>query len=316
VAQGIIDIMTENNMEYDCVVECFTGIGGLTLPLNTLIPPHIPFISSDKDKGVIGFLKAVQNGWSPPTCEISREEFDYLKSTKEEKTPMHVVVGHGSCFNGKYFADHFQDYTNDKLAAACRKINKLRHLTYGIEFYERDYQFYNPKQWVNTLFVCDSPYRLITNYYDCQLSKNFQGFNFLEYFDWVRNMSQNNYVLCCEYEMDSDFTSVWEFETIHNNKTSLSGKKLERLFIWNDPSSLFVQNYRYPTFSDWKSFYTGPYLTIQIYDLKTLINPFIGTRWIYFNEKYGKNIHVKIPLENKEKFINVAKEKNINYSIK
>jgi hypothetical protein len=286
---AILELMQHYDLRYECVVECFCGIGGLSLRLNEILDPTIPFIASDKDFGVIGFLQAVQAGWSPRSCKITEAEFKALKATKEERTPMHMLTGHHACFNGKYFADNFQNYTNEKLAAGCRKIEKLRHLTYGIEFHTRDYQFYRPEDWKGCLFICDSPYRVIKEYYDCQLSKHFQSFDFDAFEAWVKAMSIDNYVICCEYSMGPDFVSIWEMETIHNNKTNLSKIKTEKLFVWNDPNSLFVRNAKTPTLAEWKHEYPGSYATLVVKSPPQYVNPAFGMQNVYFDGQFKES---------------------------
>ncbi len=300
MAQAIVDLMKQYQLEYDCVVENFCGIGGLTLPLNEILPTDISFVASDADFGVVGFLKAIQSGWTPPKCTITETEFNKLKLTKEDRTPMHVLIGNATCYNGKYFADRFQDYTNPKLAVACRKIQKLKHLTQGIEFKVCDYRDYDPQKWNNCLFICDSPYRVIEKYYDCQLAKHFQGFDFEAYEEWVRNMSKHNYVICCEYTMSQDFACIWSLETLHNNKTNLNKPKIEKLFIWNDAQSLFVQNAQLPNWEQWKHNYPGPYTTLKVSGLKNYTNPCFGMQNVYFDGYFPTTMQIKLKVQVKD----------------
>jgi hypothetical protein len=320
MAQAIVDLMKHYDLKYDCVVENFCGIGGLTLPLNEILPTNISFVASDADFGVVGFLEAIQNGWTPPKCSITEQEFNKLKETKEDRTPMQIFCGHAGCFNGKYFADRYQDYTNPKLAAGCRKIEKLKHLTQGIEFKVCDYRDYSPKEWNNCLFICDSPYRVIEKYYDCQLAKHFQGFDFVAYETWVREMSKNNYVICCEYTMSDDFACIWSLETLHNNKTNLNKTKIEKLFVWNDPDSLFVQNAQLPNWKEYQAMYPGPYTSLKVSGLKKYTNPCFGMQNVYFDEDFQRTrpmqIKLKVQSKNVKNISDFLKSQGLKVSFK
>ena len=54
----------------------------------------------------------------------------------------------------------------------------------------------------DALIYCDSPYKGTYNYNS--------EFDYEKFYEWVRQMSKNNYVFISEYEMPEDFTLVYE----------------------------------------------------------------------------------------------------------
>ena len=80
------------------------------------------------------------------------------------------------------------------------------------------------------VIYCDPPYKDITKY-------KTESFPYNEFYQWCRDMSENNIVLISEYHMPEDFTCIWEKETIVNfssNRTSKDNKnqRIERLYIF------------------------------------------------------------------------------------
>ncbi len=239
-AEAILSLM-EHLPSFDYYLEPFVGGGGLLVQMAKRLPSDCPIIASDLDPKVITYLKAVKKGWVPPS-KITKAQFDQLKATSRTQcTPMHFVVGHFTCFNGRYFADRFQNYTNPKLEVASRRIRKIAPFLKRVQFELRDYRDYTPKNTKNALIVCDPPYFAGDRY---QYPDTFLQFDYPQFYQWVRDMSRENYVLFCDYDAPDGFLSIWKMPTTHNNKKRLSFQKVENLFIWDDESNAIVKRFK------------------------------------------------------------------------
>lgn len=78
----------------------------------------------------------------------------------------------------------------------------------------------------NSMVYCDPPYACGIGY-----SVNF---NSNDFWSWVRNQSENSYVIVSEYEAPEDFISLWsmDIKTHMNNRGKLN--KVEQLFAYKN----------------------------------------------------------------------------------
>ena len=67
-----------------------------------------------------------------------------------------------------------------------------------------DYKDLDIQNMKNVLVYCDPPYQNTTTY------SKWGSINYNEYQNWVRQISQNNIVLCSEYNMPEDFKEIWK----------------------------------------------------------------------------------------------------------
>lgn len=232
-ALQLAEMMAPYWNQVDRVIEPFVGGGGLLVQMAKYFPSGTQFIASDVNPCVIEFLSAAKNGWVPP-AKITREEFNYLKATKKQCSPMHFVVGYFTCFNGKYFLDNFRDSTNIKLAIAAKKIPKIAPYFHHVRFYLRDYRYYTPRNTRNALIICDPPYFGADRY---QFLDSFLEFDHAAFYEWVMKMSVSNFVFFCDSIAPKEFKSVWNFSMKRNNKKFLRQSKEEHLFVWDNPAN-------------------------------------------------------------------------------
>ena len=81
----------------------------------------------------------------------------------------------------------------------------------------------------NAVIYCDPPYQGTTKY-------STGKFNYDEFWDWCRKMSENNIVFVSEYNAPDDFECVWSKEHLANfdcNRGDDTSKKVrvEKLYI-------------------------------------------------------------------------------------
>ncbi len=184
-------------------------------------------ILCDKHDYLIALYKELQNGWLPPT-ELSKDEYDYIKSNPDDQPHLTGFVGFGCSFAGKWFGGYAKDnsgrnYCLNAHNSMNKKIeNGLLHRT---EFRNCDYKDLKPE---NMVIYCDPPYRGTTQY-----DKNIVGdFDHDEFWDTMREWSKNNTVLVSEYDAPEDFEIVWEKEVKLDirDKNNEKQKRTEKLF--------------------------------------------------------------------------------------
>ena len=112
------------------------------------------------------------------------------------------------CFRGKFFDscacfDYVSEgKTRNNYKESLNNILKQRKNILDVEFSVKDYISYKPDKYENCVFYCDIPYKGTYNY-------NVE-FDYEQFYEWVKQMSKNNYVFVSEYEMPEDFTLVYE----------------------------------------------------------------------------------------------------------
>jgi DNA adenine methylase len=180
--------------------------------------------ASDKNEYLIDLFKALQNGWIPPTI-ITEDEYQHVKSNKDENKPLTAFVGIGCSFSGKWFGGYSRDrkttrnYALNAHNTLLKQLPKIQDVVFGY----KDYKDCKP---VNALVYCDPPYANTTSY------DLFDGFDHVEFWEVMRKWSKNNTVFISEYNAPDDFECVLEIETRTDlkNKESKMIPRIERIF--------------------------------------------------------------------------------------
>lgn len=63
---------------------------------------------------------------------------------------------------------------------------------------------------------------------------NQPAMDYAQFWDWVRELSKNNYVFTCEQSAPDDFEIVWEKDVIRTTNITNDFKAVERLYRWKD----------------------------------------------------------------------------------
>ena len=139
------------------------------------------------------------------------------------------AIGFLASYNGRFFDGGYAGITNTKIGTVRNyykeaKDNLLEQIPRlkDIEFQCCDYQVYTDYE--DCLFYLDPPYKNKKQY------GSSKGFNYTEFWNWCRNMSEKNIVLISEQDAPPDFECIWSQDikrTIDNNKRV---KAVERLF--------------------------------------------------------------------------------------
>ena len=170
-------------------------------------------IGSDTNKYLIALLNKLK---SEPDCfptEISREHYadvkeDFQQNGNKYEDYYKGLVGFCGAFRGKFFDScacfdyESEGRTRNNYKESLNNILKQRRNILDVDFSVRDYISYDPNEYENCVFYCDIPYKGTYNY-------NIE-FDYEKFYEWVRQMSKNNYVFISEYEMPEYFSLVYE----------------------------------------------------------------------------------------------------------
>lgn len=182
-------------------------------------------IGADKNKYLIALLKAVRDGWVPPTT-ITEEKYSTIKHNRDQY-PDHLVgfVGFGCAFGGMFFGSYAKCSMGRNYAkVASNSLVKIRHLLTGVELSCCDYQDLEIPP--SSLIYCDPPYNGTTTYAD--------GIDHDKFWEWCRaRSSEGNIVFVSEYKAPDDFMCVWVRE--HEMRVmprDNSQRRVEKLFVY------------------------------------------------------------------------------------
>lgn len=181
----------------------------------------------DNNEYLIEFWKQIQNGWNPLNDIVMTKDFYTDVRNNPNLYPKHIVALCGFCatYNAKWFGGYAgivhtkigtdRNYYNEAVRNVLKQRNNIMDVIYDCKSYE-DISV------SNALIYCDPPYEGTTKYKD--------GFDHKAYWNWVREMSKNNIVLCSEYNAPDDFECIWtkQLTTTLDNASRI--KTTEKLF--------------------------------------------------------------------------------------
>lgn len=176
--------------------------------------------ASDLHPDLILMLKAIRDGWEPPTS-ITEEQYDQLAT--EKPSALRGFVGFGCSFYGKFFGGFGRDpKMRDFATLAKENMERLRPLIQGVEFTCEPYWEYPGD--ADTLY-CDPPYQGATDY-------SVGKFDSSEFWEWVRLQSKRRKVFVSEYVAPEDFEAIWSrpYTTTVKDKTGKGIRTMEKLF--------------------------------------------------------------------------------------
>lgn len=184
-------------------------------------------IGVDKNEYLIAMWNRLKEGWVPP-AEITKEEYKRVKDAKDvEEKALVSVVGFCSTYNAKWFGGYAGRVTTktgvvrDYYDESVRNILKQLPALMDVEFKQGEYSSIGDVK--GALIYCDPPYANTTKYKD-------RDFDYIAFWDWVREKSKDNEVYVSEYNAPEDFECVYE-KTVTTTLNKNSRKKdTEKLF--------------------------------------------------------------------------------------
>ena len=217
-----------NNMNY---VEPFVGYGHILHRVKN----KQSYAASDANCLLMTLLQAVQCGTPLPT--ITRERYTQLKAAKDDTSLERAVASFQYSWNGKEWGGFVDTYTRrdgrvDDIPASRAKHYAKLHASPGFQnatLTRCDYRTLRPK---NSLVYCDPPYRHTTGY-------KTGTFDHDEFWQIMREWSEDNIVFISEYTGPSDFVCV----ASSPKSSCLAGghrqtARVERLFIHKSQRTL------------------------------------------------------------------------------
>jgi len=221
----INDCIKQNNIE--TYIEPF--VGGSNMIENIQCQKRI---GNDNNTYLIAFWKEFQTGWNPlDSIEMTKELYDNIKDNKE-KYPPHIVALAGLCstYNAKWFGGYAgvvttkintqRNYYDEAVRNVLKQIVKLQ----DVKYVSHDYQ--KIKNIKDIMIYCDPPYENSTQYKD--------EFNHSEFWEWVREISVDNYVLVSEYNAPEDHKCFWSTKLTTTLDKSSRSQSLEKLYTYSN----------------------------------------------------------------------------------
>ena len=187
-----------------------------------------PRIGNDIDSDVVACMKAVSDGWDPPT-ELSEQEYSEIRSDPGAY-PQHLVgfVSVGCSYSGKKWGGHARGNGSDgsprnHCAESRRNVLSQASGLAGVEFSSCDYRdLIIPAK---SIVYCDPPY-------DSTLQYRSGTFDSEAFWVWCDELIQlGHQVFVSEYSAPDHWKCVWQ-RKVTNSLTADTGAKrgVERLF--------------------------------------------------------------------------------------
>ena len=183
----------------------------------------------DSNRYLINMWKALQNGWNPPET-LSKELYEKIRDNKDSYSDeMVAFAGLVATYNAKWFggyagivhtkANTDRNYYDEARRNILNQLDSLKEAKFAI----RNYQDLKINSMSHYVFYCDPPYQNSTKYKD--------DFNHEEFWNWVREVSKNNFVFVSEYSAPDDFKSIWEKSLTTTLDKNSRKQDTEHLFV-------------------------------------------------------------------------------------
>lgn len=208
-------------------------VGGANVIENIVCENRYGF---DNNEYVIALWNALLNGYNPPSF-ISRDEWYNVKNNFDSFSKEYIgLVGICASYNGCWFTSyggfairrtngHKEEYYRQAVNNIKNQLPKLKDVKFSV----KNYLDLKIDKINNCLIYCDPPYQQGKNRY-----KEGNKFNHDEYWDWVRKISLNNFVICSEYFAPEDFIIIYEKQLAKTHPSQEKVSPTEKLFIYKD----------------------------------------------------------------------------------
>ena len=168
-------------------------------------------MANDNNPYLVALLKAIQDGYEPPTC-VTREQYNYVMNHLDENPVLSGFVGIGCSFSGGWKNGYARpvnsshNFPKEAHNTLLRQKPKLG----GVTFTSCDYN--NASIPVGAVVYCDPPYKGTTNKY---YAKKFDYDAFIE---WVEANKGKYDIYISEYKENlaqwpTSYEVVWKKES-------------------------------------------------------------------------------------------------------
>lgn len=215
LATRLLPIVLAERKAGQTYVEPFVGGGNLIWRVDG------PRIGGDVNGYMISLLRALGDGWPPPT-EITAEEYRSIRTNPQSYEPALVgFVGGPGSFGGKWMAGHLRNRANgrSRLAESARSCERQAAGLRGVQFHHCGYQSLPIPP--ASLIYCDPPYAGTEGYG--------MSWDAGKFHEWCRKMANEGHtIFVSEYDSPFRLVAKWEFATtLDRNRRK---PRIERLY--------------------------------------------------------------------------------------
>lgn len=199
-------------------------------------------IGSDINPYLIALLKRVQEG-KPLLGEVSRDTYNLVRDawkngTDQDKYEQWYVgnVGFLASYNGRWFDGGYAKPTSIKTPNGNKIRDYYQESKRNLEKQAGDlstvsldcisYEYYLKADYSGVCFYLDPPYFHTKEF---GIAKNFDH---VDFWNFARRLSKNNYVYISEQYAPNDFETVWAKPVLRSINAQNKEHKTECLFKW------------------------------------------------------------------------------------
>ena len=193
-------------------------------------------IAADVNDELIALLRYVKSdpflSIAPHDCNF--EHYSEVRENRKQNTEKYskeytALIGYCASYGGRYYDGGYGRDKTGRRNIYQERVKNLKEdsiLLKDITFMCCDYKKFS--DYKDCLFYFDPPYKGTKQY-------SIQNINYDEFYDFLRQLSQNNIVLVSEYNMPNDFKCIWQRERNVQQKSDrvAAEKATEKLFIYN-----------------------------------------------------------------------------------
>ena len=236
--QGIID-----KKELEIYVEPFCGGANV---IDKVFCNHR--IAVDNNKYLVALLDGVANKGYTPLETVDKDLYDLARQSYYDKDGKYTDtelgnIGFLASYNGRFFdggfakagweitktGKRYRDYYQESKRNLLQQAKNLE----GIKFYWSDYSYFlsnfiNGMPYAKVLFYCDPPYEGTKKY------ATSIDFDHAKFWDWMRKLSKDAYVIISEENAPEDFICIWDKAVSRSIKARDKSKASEKLFVYGN----------------------------------------------------------------------------------
>lgn len=194
-------------------------------------------IGYDRSDTLIALLCQARDDFSKVLPDGNRELWDkgkgYVKDgiIPEDMTLADIgAMEFFASFSSRGFPGGYANNTpeHDYFHTRRKNLEKQSPNLKGIEFYQGNYYDLPPVS--GAVIYCDPPYANTKHYGYANQEK----MDYARFWNWVRELSKENYVFVSEQTAPEDFEVVWEMEVKRTNGADNNFKATEKLFRYKE----------------------------------------------------------------------------------
>ena len=176
--------------------------------------------------------KCIKEGvdWLPVDAQTIEREYPIYKQIQDKDNPLTAWYGIALSFGGKWFggvARHTKGCVEDNYVSERKSMYSKIDILQSSNVILRNLDYQQLSIPDDSVVYCDPPYEGRTK------AHNFQGFDYIKFWDWVRELSQRCYVFTSCFDCPSDFRPIHQWgDTVvrHHDSKGTDGTN-EKLVI-------------------------------------------------------------------------------------